>query len=462
MSYASFSAIILAAGKGNRMLSDIPKPLHRIGGKFMLQHLIDSVVQSGVRCIYVVYGHKGETIIEKINTDQYKVPVHWILQHELVGTGNAVQRALSIIGDKEEILLLYSDVPFVSYRTLQRLHTIKSQCDISMLTATLSNPNGYGRIVRNQKGSVVNIIEHDDIINDDQKKIKEVNTGIFIAISENLKRWLNLLTIHRSKNEFYLTDIIQIAHQSGYTIHTVHPYDTFEIMGVNNKSDLVFLDRQYQQRQAQRLLSSGVTISDPDRFDLRGTIVCGKDVYIDINVIIEGDVSLGNRVRIGANCILKDTVIEDDVVIHPFSIIEHAKISIQSDIGPFARLRPGTELKENSHVGNFVEIKNTQLGKQSKVRHFSYLGDAEIGAQVNIGAGTIICNYDGVQKHHTVIEDGVFIGADSQLVAPIIVGKNATIGAGTTVTRNVSAGETIISRIRQFSILHWKRSKNKK
>ncbi|URJ31322.1 bifunctional UDP-N-acetylglucosamine diphosphorylase/glucosamine-1-phosphate N-acetyltransferase GlmU [Blochmannia endosymbiont of Camponotus sp.] len=462
MSYLSFSAIILAAGRGNRMLSDIPKSLHQIGGKCILQHLIDSVVQAGVQCVYVVYGYKGETIMEKINTDQYKVPVHWILQHELVGTGNAAQRALSIISDREEILCLYGDVPFISYKTLQRLHTIKSQCDISMLTATLSNPHGYGRIVRNQKGGVINVIEHDDINNDDHKKIKEVNTGIFIAISGNLKRWLNLLTIHRSKNEFYLTDIIQIAHQSGYIIRTIHPYDTFEIMGVNSKSDLVSLERQYQQRQAQGLLSSGVVISDPNRFDLRGTLVCGKDVYIDVNVIIEGDVSLGNRVRIGANCILKDTEIEDDVVIYPFSIIESAKISIQSNIGPFVRLRPGTELKENSHVGNFVEIKNTQLGKQSKVRHLSYLGDAEIGAQVNIGAGTIICNYDGIKKHHTVIGDGVFIGADSQLVAPIIVGKNATIGAGTTVTQDVPAGETIISRIRQFSILNWKRSKNKK
>ncbi|URJ28153.1 bifunctional UDP-N-acetylglucosamine diphosphorylase/glucosamine-1-phosphate N-acetyltransferase GlmU [Candidatus Blochmannia vicinus (nom. nud.)] len=462
MSHVSFSAIILAAGKGNRMLSDIPKPLHQIGGKCILQHLIDSVAQTGVQRIYIVYGYKGEAIMEKINTDRYKVPVHWIFQHELAGTGNAAQRALSIISDSEEILFLYGDVPFVSYRTLQRLHTIKSQCDISMLTAILSNPNGYGRIIRNQKGNVINIIEHDDMINDDHKKIKEVNTGIFIAISGNLKRWLDSLTIHRSKDEFYLTDIIQIAHQSGYSIHTIHPYDTFEIMGVNSKSDLVSLDRQYQQRQAQRLLSSGVTISDPNRFDLRGTLVCGKDVYIDVNVIIEGNVSLGNRVKVGANCILKDTVIEDDVVIYPFSIVENAKISIQSNIGPFVRLRPGTELKENSHVGNFVEIKNTQLGKQSKVRHLSYLGDAEIGAQVNIGAGTIICNYDGINKHHTVIGDGVFIGADSQLVAPVTVGKNATIGAGTTVTQDVPAGETIISRIRQFSILNWKRSKNKK
>ncbi|AGC03301.1 bifunctional protein glmU [Candidatus Blochmanniella chromaiodes str. 640] len=462
MSYINFSAIILAAGRGNRMLSDTPKVLYQIGGKFMLQHLIDSVMQVGVSSIYVVHGYKGEMIIKEINTNQYKIPVYWILQHDLIGTGDAVQRVLPFISDDEEVLVLYGDVPFVSYKTLQRLHSIKSQCDISMLTATLSNPKGYGRIVRNQEGSVVSIIEHDDIINDDQKKIKEVSTGIFIAISNHLKCWLSTLTTHKSKNEFYLTDIIQIAHQSGYSIHTMCPDDTFEIMGVNSKSDFVNLDKQYQQRQVQCLLSSGLMIIDPNRFDLRGTLVHGKDVYIDINVIIEGHVSLGNRVKIGASCILKDTIVADDVEIYPFSIIENTTISFQSKVGPFVRLRPGTELKEKSHVGNFVEIKNTRLGEQSKVKHLSYLGDAEIGNQVNIGAGTIICNYDGMMKHQTIIDDDVFIGADSQLVAPITIGKNVTIGAGTTVTRDVAANETIISRIRQFSILNRKRLKNKK
>ncbi|URJ24460.1 bifunctional UDP-N-acetylglucosamine diphosphorylase/glucosamine-1-phosphate N-acetyltransferase GlmU [Candidatus Blochmanniella camponoti] len=462
MSYINFSAIILAAGRGNRMLSDTPKVLHQIGGKFMLQHLIDSVIQVGVSSIYVVYGYKGEMIIKKINTDQYKIPVHWILQHDLIGTGDAVRRVLPVISDDEEVLVLYGDVPFVSYQTLQRLHAIKSQCDISMLTATLSNPQGYGRIVRNQEGNVVSIIEHDDIINDDQKNIKEVSTGIFIAVSDHLKRWLSTLTTHKSKNEFYLTDIIQIAHQSGYIIHTMCPDDTFEVMGVNSKSDFVYLDKQYQQRKVRCLLSSGLMIIDPNRFDLRGTLVHGKDVYIDINVIIEGHVSLGNRVKIGASCILKDTIVADDVEIYPFSIIENTTISFQSKVGPFVRLRPGTELKEKSHVGNFVEIKNTRLGEKSKVKHLSYLGDAEIGNQVNIGAGTIICNYDGINKHQTIIGDDVFIGADSQLVAPITIGKNATIGAGTTVTRDVPDNETIISRIRQFSILNWKRLKNKK
>ncbi|WP_159714977.1 bifunctional UDP-N-acetylglucosamine diphosphorylase/glucosamine-1-phosphate N-acetyltransferase GlmU [Blochmannia endosymbiont of Camponotus nipponensis] len=462
MVHINCSAIILAAGRGNRMLSDTPKALYQIGGKFILQHLMDSVIQVGVKSVYVVYGYKGAAVMENINTDKFKIPVYWILQDELIGTGNAVQRVLPVISDSEEVLILYGDVPFISYQTLQRLHSIKSQCDISILTATLPNPNGYGRIIRNQEGSVVSILEHDDIVNDDQKQIKEINTGIFIAVSGHLKFWLNTLTPHRLTNEFYLTDIVHIAYQSGYVIHTMCSTDTFEIMGVNSKSDLVYLDRQYQKRQVQYLLSSGLIITDPNRFDLRGTLVHGKDVNIDVNVIIEGHVSLGNRVKIGASCILKDTVVEDDVVIYPFSIIENAKISFQSKVGPFVRLRPGTELKEKSHVGNFVEIKNTRLGERSKVRHLSYLGDANIGTQVNIGAGTIICNYDGIKKHHTIIGDNVFIGADSQLVAPVTIGKRAIIGAGTTVTKDVPAGETIISRIRQFSILNWKRSKKKK
>ncbi|URJ23215.1 bifunctional UDP-N-acetylglucosamine diphosphorylase/glucosamine-1-phosphate N-acetyltransferase GlmU [Blochmannia endosymbiont of Camponotus sp. C-003] len=461
MSYIDFSAIILAAGRGNRMLSDIPKVLHQIGGKFMLQHLIDSVIKVGVKSIYVVYGYKGEMIKKKINADQYKIPVYWILQNELIGTGDAVRRVLPIFGDREEILVLYGDVPFVSYQTLRQLHAIKSQCDISMLTATLPNPKGYGRIIRNQEGNVVDIIEHNDIINDDHNKIKEVNTGIFIAISGHLKHWLSALTAHKLNNEFYLTDIVKIAHQSGYIIHTMCPADLFEIMGVNSKLDLVDLDKQYQQRKIQCFLLSGLMIADPNRFNLRGNLVHGKDVYIDINVIIEGHVSLGNRVKIGASCILKDTVVEDDVEIYPFSIIENTKISLQSKVGPFVRLRPGTELKKKSHVGNFVEIKNTQLGEKSKVKHLSYLGDANIGDQVNIGAGTIICNYDSIKKHHTIIGDDVFIGADSQLIAPITIGKNATIGAGTTVTRDVPPGETIISRIRQFSILNWKKRSKK-
>lgn len=457
MLYKKFSAIILAAGQGSRMLSDIPKVMHKIGGKYMLQHLIDTVVKIGIRFVYIVYDGNNYNIMQMINTDLYRISVRWILQQKLLGTGYAVQQALSVINDdNEEILVLYGDVPLVSYETLQELYLVKSKCDISLLTATLANPIGYGRIIRNETGSIINIIEDDDIICNDYKEIREINAGILISMAGDLRCWLKELIVHSVKNEFYLTDIVNIAYNMGRVIHSVQPVDTFEIMGVNCKADLVYLDKKYQKKQAQYLLSIGVMIIDPNRFDLRGVLVCGRDVCIDVNVIIEGDVSLGNRVQIGANCILKNVIVRDDVVIYPFSIVENAIINLQSKVGPFARLRSGVELKEKSNVGNFVELKNIQLGNNSKVKHLSYLGDAEIGSQVNIGAGTIICNYDGIEKHRTNIGDNVFIGADSQLVAPLTIEKNAIVGAGTTVTQNVSENETVISRIRQFSILNKK------
>lgn len=455
-----FSVIILAAGNGSRMLSDIPKVMHKIGGKSMLQHLIDTVVKIGVRCIYVVYNSNCNFIKKAINFDVYKTPICWILQKELLGTGHAIQQTLfAINNDKEEVLILYGDVPLISYKTLQNLYLNKLQCDISLLTAILANPMGYGRVIRNTEGSIINIIEDNDIIYDKDKRIKEVNTGIFIAVVKDLRCWLKKLIVHIEKNEFYLTDIINIAYHMGYIISAIQPINTFEIMGVNDKADLVRLDKIYQKNQAQYLLSMGVIISDLSRFDIRGTLICGKDVFIDINVIIEGHVVLGDKVNIGASCILRDSIVEDNVIIYPFSIIENAMINNQSEVGPFARLRPGTELKEKSRVGNFVELKNTRLGDSSKVSHLSYLGDTEIGSQVNIGAGTIFCNYDGLKKNRTRVGDNVFIGSGSQLVAPLTIGKNAVIGAGTTVTQDVLENETVISRIRQFSILNTKHLK---
>lgn len=456
----NFSVIILAAGKSIRMLSDIPKVMYKIGGKHMLQHLIDTVVYVGIKLIYIVYDNSNYDITGKININLHKVTVHWILQKELLGTGHAVQQALSVMhNDYGKILILYGDVPFVSCETLQELFLIKSKCDIGLLTATLTNPVGYGRIIRNKEGNITNILEDDDIVCNDDRKIKEINTGILITIVKDLKFWIKKLVVHRVKNEFYLTDIINIAYNMGYSIHSIQPVDNFEILGVNCKSDLIFLDRIYQKKKAQYFLSIGVVIVDPNRFDLRGALICGKDVFIDINVIIEGNVSLGNRVKIGASCILKDVVIGDDVVIYPFSIIENATIDCNSRVGPFARLRSDVKLKERSHVGNFVELKKIELGENSKVKHLSYLGDAEIGSQVNIGAGTIICNYDGIKKNRTNIKDNVFIGSNSQLVAPLTIERNAIVGAGTTVTQNVSENETVVSRIRQFSILNPKRLK---
>lgn len=454
----NLSVIILAAGQGKRMLSNIPKVMHKIGGKSMLQHLVDTVLKMGVRSVYIVCSNDNYCLIAKtIDIGSYKIPIHWILQHKLLGTGHAARKALSVMHDEEEVCILYGDVPLISCKTLMNVCSIKSQCDIGLLTAILDNPIGYGRIIRDRQSNIVNIVEHDDIISDNYRKIKEINSGVLVSTVRNLKSWVKKLSIHSIKGEFYLTDIVNIAHHSGCTVQAVQPvFGTFEVMGVNSISDLVYLNRKYQKKQAKRLLSMGILVVDPSRLDLRGTLVCGRDVYIDINVIIEGYVSLGNRVKIGASCILKDTVIGDDVIIYPFSSIENATINGQSVVGPFARLRAGIELKEKSYVGNFVELKNVRLGNASKVKHLSYLGDAEIGSQVNIGAGTIICNFNGLKKNYTSIGDNVFIGSDSQLVAPLTIGKNATIGAGTTVTQDVADYDTVISRIHQFSIANTK------
>lgn len=461
MSYINFNIIILAAGQSKRMLSDTPKIMHQIAGRSMIQHLIDSIIHiNNVKSIYIVYNHNSKKLFETINLKNSNIPIYSVLQKIPKGTGHAIQTVLPMINDNDsEILILYGDVPLVSYNTLKKLICTKSQCDISLLTAKVIKPDGYGRVVRNQYGDVVDIIEDSEIIHQHHKMIKEINSGIFIAVTKHLKNWIQQITYNNSNNELYLTDIIRVAHQNNYKIKTIYPQNTFEIIGINNKLDLIHAERVFQIEQAKKLLKSGVIISDPTRFDLRGTLICGKDVYIDINVIIEGHVSLGDRVNIGPHCILKNTVIDNDVIIHPFSIIENSKINSKSNIGPFARLRPHTLLQEQTCVGNFVELKNTKLGKKSKVNHLTYLGDANIGSKVNIGAGTIICNYDGVKKHPTHIEDNAFIGANSQLIAPLKIGKNAIIGAGTTVTTNVAAGEKIISRIRQFSILN-KKNKN--
>lgn len=462
MLYRNFNVIILAAGKSSRMLSDIPKVMYQIAGKFMLQHLIDSISQFDVHAIYVVYSYSSEKLTKVVFFNKKKIPIYWVLQDIPKGTGHAIQKVLPMIQqDDSEVLVLYGDVPLISYETLKQLRYTKSWCDVSLLTANVKDPEGLGRVIRNQHGNVVSIIEDSDIVNINHKKIKEINSGIFITIVKYLKLFLRKITYKDSRKELYLTDIIEIAYQDNYKICTVHPNDSFEIIGINNKLDLIKAERIFQIEQAKNLLKLGVIISDPNRFDLRGTLVYGTDVFIDINVIIEGHVSLGSRVRIGAHCILKNVVIGNDVTIYPFSIIENSEINSKSKVGPFARLRPGTQLKENTHIGNFVELKNTQLGTESKVNHLSYLGDANVGSRVNVGAGTIVCNYDGTEKHHTNIQDNVFIGADSQLIAPLTIGKNSIIGAGTTVTADVLEGETIISRIRQFPILN-KKHKHKK
>lgn len=455
MSNQELSVVILAAGKGTRMYSDLPKVLHPLAGKPMVQHVIDAVTPLGAAQIHLVYGYGGELLRQRLQDGSETQPLNWVLQAEQRGTGHAVQQALPYLSDDQDVLILYADGPMITTATLERLLAARPQGGIGLLTVTLDQPEGYGRIVRDN-GRVRGIVEQKDASQAEQQ-IREVNTGIMVANGADLKRWLGKITPNNAQGELYLTDVIGLAADEGQAIETVQPARLSEVEGVNNRLQLARLERLYQQQQAEQLLLAGVMLSDPARFDLRGELTHGRDVRIDINVILEGRISLGNRVTLGAGCVLKDVVIGDDVVISPYSVLENARIDAECTVGPFARLRPGAELEQGAHVGNFVEMKKARLGKGSKAGHLSYLGDADIGAGVNIGAGTITCNYDGANKHQTVIGDDVFVGSDSQLVAPVTIGAGATIGAGTTVTRDVAANEMVISRIRQFPIANWQR-----
>ncbi|KID04520.2 bifunctional UDP-N-acetylglucosamine diphosphorylase/glucosamine-1-phosphate N-acetyltransferase GlmU [Hafnia alvei] len=451
MSNSSLSVVILAAGKGTRMYSDLPKVLHPLAGKPMVQHVIDTALKLGAQNVHLVYGHGGDLLKEKLS-DQ---PLNWVLQAEQLGTGHAMQQAAPHFSDDEDVLMLYGDVPLISGETLQRLLAAKPQGGIGLLTVKLANPTGYGRIVR-ENDNVVGIVEHKDATAE-QHKINEINTGILVASGRDLKRWLGKLNNNNAQGEYYITDIIALAHQEGHRIEAVHPERLSEVEGVNNRLQLSALEREYQSEQAQKLLLAGVMLLDPARFDLRGELIHGRDISIDTNVIIEGTVKLGDRVRIGTGCVLKDCVIGDDCEISPYTVIENSTLATECTVGPFARLRPGADLAEKAHVGNFVEMKKARLGKGSKAGHLSYLGDAEIGDNVNIGAGTITCNYDGANKFKTIIGDDVFVGSDTQLVAPVTIGNGVTIAAGTTVTKNVAEKELVLSRVKQTHIQGWKR-----
>ncbi len=451
MSNSSLSVVILAAGKGTRMYSDLPKVLHPLAGKPMVQHVIDTALKLGAQNVHLVYGHGGDLLKEKLS-DQ---PLNWVLQAEQLGTGHAMQQAAPHFSDDEDVLMLYGDVPLISGDTLQRLLAAKPQGGIGLLTVKLANPTGYGRIVR-ENDNVVGIVEHKDATAE-QHKINEINTGILVASGRDLKRWLGKLNNNNAQGEYYITDIIALAHQEGHRIEAVHPDRLSEVEGVNNRLQLSALEREYQSEQAQKLLLAGVMLLDPARFDLRGELIHGRDISIDTNVIIEGTVKLGDRVRIGTGCVLKDCVIGDDCEISPYTVIENSTLATECTVGPFARLRPGADLAEKAHVGNFVEMKKARLGKGSKAGHLSYLGDAEIGDNVNIGAGTITCNYDGANKFKTIIGDDVFVGSDTQLVAPVTIGNGVTIAAGTTVTKNVAEKELVLSRVKQTHIQGWKR-----
>ncbi len=451
-----FSAVILAAGKGTRMHSNMPKVLHTLAGKPMAKHVIDTCNSLGAQNIHLVYGHGGDQMKQTLADEN----VSWVLQAEQLGTGHAVDQASEQFQDDEKILVLYGDVPLISEETIESLLDAQPNDGIALLTVVLDNPNGYGRIVR-KNGPVVAIVEQKDAT-EEQKLIKEINTGVMVATGRDLKRWLAGLNNNNAQGEYYLTDVIAAAHNEGRAVEAVHPVSSIEVEGVNDRIQLARLERAFQTRQANKLLEQGVMLRDPARFDLRGELQCGMDVEIDANVIIEGNVSLGDNVFIGAGSILKDCEIDDNTVIRPYSVIEGATVGEDCTVGPFTRLRPGADLRNDAHVGNFVEVKNARISEGSKANHLAYIGDAEVGQRVNIGAGVITCNYDGANKHKTIIGNDVFVGSDSQLVAPVTIADGATIGAGTTLTKNVAEGELVITRAKEKKISGWQRPTKKK
>jgi len=446
------SVIILAAGQGTRMRSNLPKVLHRIAGKPLVQHVIQRARELQCQDIHLVYGHGGDLVQEAIAGDD----ITWINQKEQLGTGHAAIQAMSGLDEDDTILILYGDVPLIKTTTLEKLINSKPNKGIALLTVELQNPAGYGRIVRDEKGNVSAIVEHKDA-DPETLLINEGNTGIMAVRGKELNRWLGKLGNDNSQGEYYLTDIIAMAREEGNSVVAVKAEDELEVEGVNNRQQLAKLERHYQKHQADALMENGVTLYDPARLDIRGDVTIEQDVTLDINVILKGNVTIGSGSYIGANSILKNCTLGKNVHVKANTIIEGAIIGDGSSVGPFARIRPDTELKNDVHIGNFVEVKKTTIEQGSKAGHLTYLGDTEVGVNVNIGAGTITCNYDGANKHKTVIDDDVFVGSDTQLVAPVQVGKGVTIAAGTTVTGDVSEGALVISRSKQREIANWKR-----
>ena len=451
MHSSKLNILILAAGKGTRMHSARPKVLHRLAGKPILQHVIACAKQLKPQKMVVVYGYGGEAVPEAFADEA----IIWVKQTELLGTGHAVQQAMSYL-DKDAItLILLGDVPLVSAKSCEKL-LAHAERQLALLTVKKPDPDGYGRILRNNAGKVSAIVEHKDA-SPKQREINEVNTGIIAASNAHLATWLTRLRNDNSQGEYYLTDIVAMAVADGVAVSAEITEDEWQVAGVNSKQDLAALERVYQQRYATRLMQSGVTLLDPARLDVRGELEAGRDVEIDVGCVFEGKVTLANNVRIGAYCVIKDTNIGAGTVIAPYTHMDQVKVANDCRIGPYARLRPGTELSADAHIGNFVEIKNSQVDAGSKINHLSYVGDSTVGKQVNIGAGTITCNYDGANKYRTVIGDHAFIGSDTQLVAPVSVGAGATIGAGSTITKDAPAGELTISRGKQLTITGWKR-----
>jgi bifunctional UDP-N-acetylglucosamine pyrophosphorylase/glucosamine-1-phosphate N-acetyltransferase len=448
--------LILAAGKGTRMCSDLPKVMHKLAGKPLLGHVVDTAHALGAVQTCVVYGFGGEAVPQAMADDK----LTFVLQAEQHGTGHAVKQALPLLADDGVTLVLYGDVPLTHTATLQPLVVAAQAGKLGLLTVNLAQSDGYGRIVR-LDGKVVRIVEQKDAT-PAERAISEVNTGILAVATRPLKHWIAELKNDNAQGEYYLTDIIALAVRDGVAVETHQPAYEWEVLGVNSKTQLAGLERIHQAEVAQQLLVAGVTLMDPARLDVRGTLDCGRDVLIDVNCVFEGKVKLGDNVQVGANCVLRNVSVASGTRIDAFTLIDQAEIGEEGRLGPFTRIRPGTRLAREVHVGNFVEIKNSQIDDGSKIGHLSYIGDTTMGKNVNIGAGTITCNYDGANKHRTVIEDDVFVGSDTQLVAPVTVGKGATLGAGTTLTRDAPADELTLSRAKQVTFSGWKRPQKTK
>jgi len=443
--------VILAAGQGKRMHSNLPKVLHPLAGKALVSHVIDSARHLSPKTLCLVYGHGGEIVRSTLAAPD----LTWALQEPQLGTGHAVQQALPYLQAGGTTLIVYGDVPLIQTETLKRL-AHAAQDALAILTVTLADSTGYGRMVRNASGKVVRIVEQKDAT-PEERQIREINTGIMAMPTDRLGAWLGRLSNNNAQNEYYLTDIVGMAVEEGLPIRTENPKHEWEVLGVNSKVQLAELERIIQRTGAEQLMEQGVRLADPARLDVRGDLSCGRDVFIDVNCVFEGKVELGEAVEIGPNCVLKNARIGAGTRLSAFTHIEDAVVGPDGRIGPFARLRPGTELAEDVHIGNFVEIKKSRIAAHSKANHLAYVGDAIVGSRVNIGAGTITCNYDGANKFQTIIEDDAFIGSDTQLVAPVTVGRGATLGAGTTLTKNAPPDTLTISRAKQISIPGWKR-----
>ncbi|MBY0576117.1 MAG: bifunctional UDP-N-acetylglucosamine diphosphorylase/glucosamine-1-phosphate N-acetyltransferase GlmU [Gallionellaceae bacterium] len=441
--------VILAAGKGTRMHSEKPKVLHALAGKPLVQHVLDCAIALQPQQVCVVYGHGGEAVPQALRHYSAK----FVIQEPQLGTGHAVQQAMPHLGGEGNTLVLFGDVPLIQQSTLHQMQ--QAGTGLVLLTVNLGNPTGYGRIVRDAQGDVMGIVEEKDAT-PEQREIREVNTGVILVPTQALRNWLAKLGNNNAQGEYYLTDIVGMAVQQGIAVHTVQPAHEWEIHGINSKAQLAVLERTWQQVEAERLLAQGVTLADPARIDVRGKLNCGRDVEIDVGCIFEGEVRLGDNVRVGAYSVIRNATIGEGTSVAPYSHIDGSEIGDNCIIGPYARLRPGTRLHDEVHIGNFVEVKNSEIAQASKANHLSYIGDSTVGSRANIGAGTITCNYDGANKHRTIIGDDVFIGSATQLVAPVTVGKGAVIGAGSTITKDAPEGELTLSRSKQMTIKGWK------